>query len=298
MEKGDSWDRIFLVGCGDIGLRVARLWADEGSPVCALARSPESAGRLSAAGIPTVNGDLDEPGTLVGLPIRGTLSYYLAPPPEGGDTDPRMRAFLDRIPPGEEPGKMVYMSTTAVYGDLHGEWATEETPTAPSTARGRRRLDAEQAVLAWGRQRGIPAVILRVAGIYGPGRLPVDRVRKRTPVLAGSESPFSNRIHADDLARVCVAAAKRGRGGSIYNVSDGRPGTIGQYYSAIADMLGVPRPPEVTMSEARRVMSEAMLSYLSESKRVDSRKMREELGVELLYPDLESGLAASFADGG
>jgi nucleoside-diphosphate-sugar epimerase len=141
-------------------------------------------------------------------------------------------------------------------------------------------------------------VILRVAGIYGPGRLPLDKVRKRTPVIAGSESPCSNRIHADDLARVCVAAAKRGRGGAVYNVSDGQPGTISQYYCAVADRLGVPRPPEVTMSEARRVMSEAMLSYLSESKRVDSRKMREELGVELLYPDLESGLAASFADGG
>ena len=290
--------RVFIVGCGDIGLRVARLWGGEGALVGALARSPESARRLEGMGIAAVKGDLDEPGTLVGLPVQGTLSYYLAPPPERGDKDPRMRAFLDCIPPGEEPEKIVYMSTTAVYGDLHGEWATEETPPAPAAARGRRRLDAEQAVLSWGRLRGIPAVILRVAGIYGPGRLPVDKVRKRTPVLAGSESPFSNRIHADDLARICVAAAKRGRGGGIYNVSDGRPGTINQYYCAIADMLGVPRPPEVTMSEARRVMSEAMLSYLSESKRVDNRKMREELGVELLYPDLVSGLAASFGEEG
>jgi nucleoside-diphosphate-sugar epimerase len=289
---------VFVVGCGDIGRRLARLWQEEGVPVCALARSPESARRLEGMGIAPVKGDLDEPATLVGLPIKGTWAYYLAPPPEGGDTDPRMRAFLDRVPPGEEPAKFVYMSTTAVYGDMRGEWATEETPPAPATARGRRRLDAERAVLSWGGQRGIPAVILRVAGIYGPGRLPVEKVRKRTPVLAGNESPCSNRIHADDLARVCLAAAKRGRSGAVYNVSDGRPGTISQYHCAIADMLGVPRPPEVTMSEARRAMSEAMLSYLSESKRVDSRKMREELGVELLYPDLESGLAASFADGG
>ncbi|HBX43903.1 MAG TPA: NAD(P)-dependent oxidoreductase [Deltaproteobacteria bacterium] len=291
-------NRVFIVGCGYIGLRVARLWEDEGASVSALARSPESARPLEERGIAPVQGDLDEPATLVGLPIKGTWAYYLAPPPERGDADPRMRAFLDRIPPGEEPEKIVSMSTTAVYGDLHGEWATEETPPAPATARGRRRLDAERAVLSWGRQRGISVVILRVAGIYGPGRLPLDKVRKRTPVLAGSESPCSNRIHADDLARVCVAAAKRGRGGAVYNVSDGQPGTISQYYCAVADRLGVPRPPEVTMSEARRVMSEAMLSYLSESKRVDNRKMREELGVELLYPDLDSGLAASFVDGG
>ncbi len=291
-------NRVFIVGCGDIGLRVARLWGGEGAPVSALARSPESALRLEERGIAPVPGDLDEPSTLVDLPLQSSLVYYLAPPPEGGDADPRMRAFLDRIPPGEEPEKIVYMSTTAVYGDLHGEWATEETPPAPGTARGRRRLDAERAVLSWGKRRILPVVILRVAGIYGPGRLPLDKVRKRTPVIAGSESPCSNRIHADDLARVCVAAAKRGRGGAVYNVSDGQPGTISQYYCAVADRLGVPRPPEVTMSEARRVMSEAMLSYLSESKRVDNRKMREELGVELLYPDLESGLAASFADGG
>ena len=247
-------------------------------------------------GIDPVKGDLDEPATLIDLPIEGTLSYYLAPPPEAGDTDPRMRAFLERIPAGKEPEKIVYMSTTAVYGDLHGEWATEETPPAPATARGKRRLDAERAVLSWGKKRVVPAVVLRVAGIYGPGRLPVDKVRKRVPVLAGSKSPYSNRIHADDLARVCVAAAKRGRDGAVYNASDGRPGTIRQYYRAVAEMLGVPRPPEVTMSEARRGMSEAMLSYLSESKRVDNRKMREELGVELLYPDLESGLAACFRD--
>jgi len=253
---------------------------------------------MEGMGITPARGDLDSPSTLVGLPLKRSLVYCLAPPPGGGDADPRMRAFLERIPPGEEPEKIVYMSTTAVYGDLHGEWATEETPPAPATARGRRRLDAERAVLSWGKKRNIPVVILRVAGIYGPGRIPIDKVRKRTPVLAGSESPCSNRIHADDLARVCVAAAKRGRGGAVYNVSDGQPGTVRQYYCAVADRLGVPRPPEVTMSEARQVMSEAMLSYLSESKRVDNRKMREELGVELLYPDLESGLAASFVDGG
>jgi nucleoside-diphosphate-sugar epimerase len=240
-----------------------------------------------------VAGDLDEPESLAGLPTKGALAYYLAPPPGRGETDPRVRAFLGCIPPGEEPETTVYMSTTAVYGDLRGGWATEETPPAPSAARGMRRLDAENVLLAWGRQGGVPVVILRVAGIYGPGRLPVEKVREGAPVLAGSDSPFSNRIHSEDLARVCVAAARRGTGGAVYNVSDGQPGTIAQYYCAVADLLGVPRPPTMTMAKARRVMSQEMLSYLSESKRVDNRKMREELGVALLYPTLETGLAAS-----
>ena len=285
-------DRVFIVGCGDIGRRLARLWGEEGVPVSALARSPQSAHRLEALGVVPVTGNLDEPATLVRLPTKGALAYYLAPPPEGGDSDPRVRAFLDRIPPGEEPEKIVYMSTTAVYGDLRGEWATEETSPAPGTARGKRRLDAENAFCAWGRGKNVPVVILRVAGIYGPGRLPVEKVREGAPVLAESESPFSNRIHSEDLARICVAAAKRGRAGAVYNVSDGNPGTMAQYYDAVADLLGVPRPPVVTMDEARRVMGGRMLSYLSESKRVDNRKMREELEVVLRYPTRESGLAA------
>ena len=286
-------NRVLIVGCGDIGRRVARLWREEGFPVCALARSSQSARRLEVLGITPVAGDLDEPESLAGLPTKGALAYYLAPPPGRGETDPRMRAFLECIPPGEEPETIVYMSTTAVYGDLRGGWATEETPPSPSAARGMRRLDAENALLAWGRQGSVPVVILRVAGIYGPGRLPIEKVREGAPVLAGNDSPFSNRIHSEDLARVCVAAARRGTGGAVYNVSDGQPGTIAQYYCAVADLLGVPRPPTMTMAEARRVMSQAMLSYLSESKRVDNRKMREELGVTLLHPTLETGLAAS-----
>lgn len=291
-------NHVLIVGCGDIGRRVARLWREEGVPVFALARSRESAGRMLGLGITPVRGDLDMPSSLSGLPTKGSLLYYLAPPPDGGDTDPRMQTFLARIPSGEDPEKIVYMSTTGVYGDLGGGVATEETPPSPATARGKRRLDAEIALLAWGGERNVPSVILRVAGIYGPGRLPVAKVREGAPVLAENDSPFSNRIHSEDLARICVAAGRRGKGGAVYNVSDGRPGTIAQYYNAVADLFGIRRPPAVTMAEARRAMSGAMLSYLGESKQVDNRKMLEELGVELLHPTLESGLAASMSDDG
>ncbi|HEX9206022.1 MAG TPA: SDR family oxidoreductase [Candidatus Deferrimicrobiaceae bacterium] len=281
---------VFIAGCGDVGVRVAKLWAVRGAATAALARSGGSAARLARLGIEPVRGDLDDPGSLRGFPTRGALLYYLAPPPESGESDPRVRAFLAAISPGEEPAKAVYASTTAVYGDNGGAWVTEETPAAPATARGKRRLDAEGSFLAWGRERGVPVVILRVSGIYGPGRLPVEAVRRGAPVVREGEAPWTNRIHADDLAAVCVAAMERGKDGAVYNVADGSPGTITQYYNAVADLIGLPRPPEVGMEEARRSMSPGMLSYLSESRRLDVRRMREELGVTPRYPNLAAGL--------
>jgi nucleoside-diphosphate-sugar epimerase len=291
-------DRVLIVGCGDIGRRVARLWGARGAAVFGLARSPESAARLSRLGITPVPGDLDDRAALRGLPARGALVYHFAPPPADGETDPRTRALVEAVPDGDEPEKLVYMSTTGVYGDLKGGWATEETPAVPETDRGRRRLDAENVLRAWGRERKVPVVVLRVAGIYGPGRLPVEAIRRGTPVLAEAVAPYTNRIHAEDLARVCVAAAERGPGGSIYNVSDGVPGTITEYFHAVADRFGLPRPPAVGLEESRKVLSPSLLSYLSESRRIDSRRMREELGVALLYPTLAEGLAASLEDGG
>ncbi len=289
-------DRVLIAGCGDIGRRVARLWAARGAAVSGLARSPAAAERLSRQGIVPVPADLDDSRALRGLPTRGALVYYFAPPPGRGDGDPRARAFAAAVPDAEAPAKLVYMSTTAVYGDLGGGWATEETPAVPATDRGRRRLDAENVLLGWGRERGVPVVVLRVAGIYGPGRLPVEAIRRGTPVIDDAEAPYTNRIHAEDLARVCVAAAERGRDGRIYNVSDGVPGTVTEYFRAVADRLGLPRPRTVGLAEARNVLSPGLLSYLAESRRLDTRRMREELGVALLYPDLAVGLAASLED--
>jgi nucleoside-diphosphate-sugar epimerase len=289
-------ETVFIVGCGDVGLRVAKLWAVEGAEVRALSRSETSAARLSRSGISPLPGDLDDPASLRSLPLRGCLLYYLAPPPAAGVRDPRVRSFLAAVTPGEAPAKAICISTTAVYGDNRGAWVTEETPAAPSTDRGKRRLDAEESFLAWGKERSVPVVILRVAGIYGPGRLPVDAVRSGRPVPRESDAPFTNRIHADDLARVCVAAARSGRPGAVYNVCDGVPGTIPQYFKAVADLLGLPRPPEVPMDEARKVLSPGMVSYLSESRRIDARRMREELGVTLRYPDLAAGLPSCLGE--
>jgi nucleoside-diphosphate-sugar epimerase len=167
---------------------------------------------------------------------------------------------------------------------------TEATPVNPQTSRAKRRLDAETALCDWGRQQGVPVVILRVTGIYGPGRLPLARLQQGHPVLCQAESPPTNRIHADDLAAICVAAADKGADGEIFNVSDGQPGTMTQYFNAAAELLGLPRSPQVSMAEARQVMTPTMLSYLTETRRMNNLRMLARLGVALRYPDLESGL--------
>ena len=286
---------VFIVGCGDIGRRVARLVMGRGGTVTALVRSEESAARRRELGIATVEGTLDDPDTLTGLPTRGAVVFYFVPPPGGGNIDTRVRNFCAAVAPGDEPRKLVYVSTSGVYGDCGDETVTEETPVNPQTARARRRLNAETVLRAWGEERGVTVVILRVTGIYGPGRLPLQQLTSGQPVLLESEARFTNRIHSEDLARVCVAAAERGDDGDIFNVSDGHPCTMTEYFNACADALGFPRPRQVTMAEARQVMTPLMLSYVTESRRMDNRKMLEKLGVELLYPTLKEGLKASVA---
>jgi nucleoside-diphosphate-sugar epimerase len=184
----------------------------------------------------------------------------------------------------------VYISTSAVYGDCGGDWIDEECPLNPKSDRGKRRMAAEQVLEDWSQRTGVPVIILRVPGIYGPGRLPVERVRQGVPVLIPEESPYSNRIHADDLAAACVAASRRGQSGRAYNISDGHPTTMTDYFWRIADLHGLPRPPAISLAEARSVLTPAMLSFLEESKRLINRRMLDELRVKLQYPDLAQGL--------
>ena len=167
---------------------------------------------------------------------------------------------------------------------------TEESPTEPQSAMGKRRLDAEQAFREYGAAAGVPVIILRVSGIYGPGRLPLMQISQGQPLLREEESGPSNRIHADDLAAVCLAAADLGEGGDIFNVSDGHPSSMTSYFNACADLLGYPRQPQVSMEEARRVMSPLMLSYVTDSRVVDNTRMLQRLNIRLKYPTMQEGL--------
>ncbi len=290
MKNTNALPDILIVGCGDIGVRVTQLEKQAGRKVSGLVRSEEGAERLRSYGIVPVMGTLDDLTSLSDLPTGGKLVYYFAPPTGGGPFDSRMRSFCQAGSAGPLPEKVVYMSTSGVYGDCGGEWVTEETPLNPQTSRAQRRVDAETTLKEWGQEHSVPVVILRVTGIYGPGRLPLARIQQGHPVLREEESPPTNRIHADDLAVVSVKAAETATDGDIFNVSDGQPGTMTQYFNLVSELLDLPPLPQVDMEEAKRVMNPMMLSYLTETRRMDNRKMIDQLGVTLTYPNLKAGL--------
>ena len=284
-----------IVGCGYIGRRLGL--ALSAQPLMALVRSASSAQELAALGISGTPCDLDRPVEMP-LSTAGVDAWYLVPPPRSGEKDPRLGHFLQALEDSGRPRRIVLISTTGVYGDCRGEWVDETRPPAPVVDRAHRRLDAEQQLQQWGRRTGGEWVILRVAGIYGPGKLPLKRLRQGKPMVAEKKAPWTNRIHAHDLVQVCLAAMKRGRCGGIYNVTDGQPGNMVQYFKRVAEMAKLPPPPVIDPAQAGRSLSAGMRSYLAESRRIDNRRMLRELGVCLRYPDLESGLQACFHENG
>jgi nucleoside-diphosphate-sugar epimerase len=288
-------DSVTIVGCGDIGSRVAQACMQRGAAVTGWVRSDDSVIRLRERRIPALKVDLDLP--VPSLPsLQGEDLYYFAPPPAQGREDSRVAHLLSQIAEAGQPRKVVYLSTTGVYGDCGGEWVDESRPPAPAADRAYRRLDAENRWRAWSRESGGALVILRVAGIYGPGKLPESRLRSGRPMVAEADAPITNHIHTLDLVEICLAAMSRGAPGELFNVCDGHPGSMTGYFNTVADFLGLPRPPTISLAEAQRQLTPGMLSYLGESRRLSNRKLVEELGVELRYPTLAEGLPASLGD--
>jgi nucleoside-diphosphate-sugar epimerase len=285
-------EAIFFAGFGDIARRISRQVELAGLPMALITRDPEKFQTLAGQGFQTFLGSFDDPDNLAALPLARRTVFYTAPPPGGGYSDPRVGVFCAQISRENRPAKVVYISTSGVYGDCGGALVDEETPLNPLTARAKRRVDAETRLQQMAQEFAVPLVILRVTGIYGPTRLPLQRLEQQHPVLIPAESNITNRIHAEDLARVCVAAAQKGRAGDIFNVSDGAHGTMTDYFNAVAELFALPRPAQISRAEATQVMNPLMLSYIDESRRMDNRKMLEQLGIKLLYPDLASGLRA------
>ena len=284
---------MLIVGCGYVGRRVAALHRARGETVVGVVRSQASAEALERDGIAPIRVDLD--GDIANLPTRDAGVYYFAPPPETGTADPRLGGFLASLSRSGQPRRIVYVGTTGIYGDCHGEWVDESRPANPSVDRAHRRWDAECRLRRWSAETGSGVVVLRVAGIYGPDRLPIDRLRRGLPMVAEDEAPWTNRIHVDDLAAICVAAMDRAPDGAVYNVSDGHPGNMAEYFNRVADLAGLPRPPVVRLADADGQLSEGLLSYLRESRRLDNRRMLRDLGVTLRYPTLADGLPACVA---
>ncbi len=285
---------VLIVGCGYIGQRVAARLRARGAAVTGLVRTDVAAQDLRNHAIRALQADLDATDPRA-LRVGGFSDiFYFAPPPPQGETDTRMAAFLEALDAGSAPRRIVYISTSAVYGDCQGRWITEAEPVKPVTARGQRRLDAENRLCGWAQDHGVEWIILRVPGIYGPGKLPLARLRAGTPVLRETDAPYTNRIHGDDLAAICVAAMDGAQANTHYNVSDGHPSNMTDYFFRVADAAGLPRPPVVVRAEAEQVFTPGMLSFLQDSRRMKNGKLITELGIRLQYPDLDAGLKSCF----
>ena len=282
-----------IAGCGYVGASLARRLAVD-REVLALVRSDASAAALRQSNIDTLQADLDTPECPVErlrAAAQGAAIVYLAPPPDTGTVDTRLARFLDVL--GKtRPAAFLYMSTTGVYGDTGGAVVTERAELAPGTDRARRRVAAERAVVEWSGARRVRYVIFRVPGIYGPYRLPLERLRRGEPVLRPEDAGPGNRIHVDDLVTACIAALDAEASGA-FNVTDGDHSSTTDYLLATAELAGLPPPRLISRSEARSQISPGMLEFLNETRRVDNRRLREVLRVKFAYPDMRAGIAAS-----
>lgn len=275
-----------IAGCGDTGSRVAARLVERGERVTALVRSVESCDALRQQGIDAIAVDLDSEAPPPGNYQR---LIHLAPPPGKGEDDPRLAAVLTAYPSLD---RLIYISTSGVYGDCQGEWVDETRECQPITARAKRRLAAEQRVA----RSGLHWNVLRAPGIYGPGRLPIERLREAEPILNDADSPWTNRIHVEDLAAAVLAVAEHAPSGRIYNVSDGMPTRMSAQYRILARLLDLPEPPQIGWQQAQADWSDLRLSFLRESRRLRNEQLCRDIGWRPVYPDLESGLRASLGE--
>ncbi len=285
---------VLIAGCGYVGQRLAaRLRAR--FEITALVRSSEKAAALERQGVKTVVIDLDRVRAGAHLPERldQEAIVYLAPPPGSGESDLRLDRFLHlAIVP---PKTFLYMSTTGVYGNAGGGFVDESTPVQPLTDRARRRVSAEEMTRVWCNERRVRRVVLRVPGIYGPGRLPLDRLQRSEPVVRAEDAGISNRIHIDDLVAACEAAIDNSEARGVYNVTDGNSISSTAFIDRVAKLAGLPSPPRVSMEEAQLTFAPERLSFLNESRRVGNDRMLKHLRVALKYGDVEAGIRASLA---
>ncbi|MBT9612753.1 MAG: SDR family oxidoreductase [Burkholderiales bacterium] len=281
--------RLLIIGCGDVALRAVKRFL----PACriyALTHTPARAEDLRRLGITPIIGDLDHPESLSKLAGLAHCVMHFAPPQSSGDIDQRTHNLLAVLDRGEIlPQRLVYISTTGVYGNCDGHWVEETRSPHPTTSRAKRRLSAETQLREWGIRRGVTVSILRVPGIYSSERLPLARLKNGTPTLIASEDSFTNHIHAEDLARVAAAAMYRGKPGRIYNATDDSNIKMGDWFDLLATRFNLPKPRRITRAQAQTEITPSLLSFLNESRRVSNKRLKRELRVRLAFPDVDAG---------
>lgn len=289
--QNTDFHKILVVGCGDIGKRVAQQHLKRGDLVWALSHRSDSQKQLNTMGIKSIAANLDDSHSLSLLDSTFDAIYYFAPPPSSGTVDTRMTNFLEGYLKNHICKRILYISTTGVYGDHNNQWIDESTALAPNADRSFRRLDAERQIQAFAILHEFDYIIFRVAGIYSLEKLPLDRLRNGFKILDPKLASASNRIHADDLCVACVNAMDKALSGEVFNVADGNPSTMSDYFIKIAHIFELPTPTLVDWEYAEKHFSAGMMSYLNESKKISNKKLIENLDFTLSYPTLDKGLA-------
>lgn len=284
-----------IVGCGYLGERVGEALSRRGERIFGTVRSASRAAEVERLGIEPVIADVLDLGSLSALPEAGRVFYSVGFDRTSG---PTMRSVyidglqnvLDRL--SRQASRFVYASSTGVYGQTAGEWVDEESPAAPAHESGKICLEAEGRIRAWANSGdgSVRAIILRFAGLYGPGRVVRRSTVERGEPISGDPSKYLNLIHIDDAAEAAIAALETSASASLYVIADDRPVTRREYYSYIAGLLGAPEPrfevPRPGTPEEGRDLT---------NKRVRNRQMREVLGVKLRHPDITTGLRAALS---
>jgi nucleoside-diphosphate-sugar epimerase len=288
----DMQPPVSIIGDGYTGRRLAERFVSSGA--CASVRSysrrlRENSATEMGAGAESLRLDLD--AEVKPFDVTGHLVYYTVPPAHEIE-DRRLARLLGAL--SGAPRRLIYLSTTGVYGDRRGATVNEDTTPAPLSERASRRLASEKVLRSWCEERSMSWCILRIPGIYGPGRLQIDRLRQASPAIDPCESTPGNRIHVTDLVSACVAAGLNARADRrIYNVTDGTDDSHTQFLLRVARLACLPLPPLVSREEAERTFSPVSWSFLRESRRVDNSRMLSELEVVLRYGDLDAGILAS-----
>jgi len=278
-------ENLLIIGCGDIARRTIPLLSGRFN-LYALVRDPARGAALRAMGVTPVIGDLDQRRSLRRLAGLAQVVLHLAPPDGRGAQDGRTRNLLATLAQGTLPTRLVYISTSGVYGDCGGAWVSETRPLRAQTARARLRVSAERQIRTWAARNRVQAAILRVPGIYAAERLPLERLRAGLPAILAAEDGYSNHIHADDLARILVAALRHARPNRAYHAVDDDEMKMGDYFDAVAAAHGLPHPPRRSRAEVRQQVSPMMWSFMNESRRLRNDRMKRELKVQLRYPAL------------
>lgn len=278
--------RLLIVGCGDVGMRLLPLVRAR-FRVFAVTSGAGRCAELRAAGAIPIVADLDRPASLQRLARLAHYVIHLAPPQSTGVLDRRTRNLTAILPDG---ARLVYVSTSGVYGDCQGQLIDETRPVAPHNARATRRVDAERVLRDWARRAQGRLAIVRAPGIYARERLPLERLAQGTPALLAQDDVYTNHIHADDLARIVALALFRGLPGRIYHAVDDTHMKMGDYFDSVADAFGLARPPRMARAELAAAVSPIKLSFMAESRRLRNERIKHELGVRLRYPDVRAAL--------